>query len=267
MKKINSILRLSRILILLIFIFFHPYISISQEKALVITNDLSSDPIGKYIYLFKDPQSSFTDSDVVNSEEEFESDNANIPVMNVTKGTVWAKFKVVNSTFDSVFFLNLQYSNISEVTLFAYNHHKLDTIARTGNSLPFDKTINLGPEFVFPVKLLKGDTTQFFIKLRSKHQILLPLFIKTKENLDETTGFENLVFGVYFGIILSILLYNLFLFISTKDLSYLFYTIYLFFLGLAQVTLSGYGFKYLWPGFPSINNYALIVTSAIAGIT
>ena len=78
---------------------------------------------------------------------------------------------------------------------------------------------------------------------------------------------ENLIFGLYFGIILSLLLYNIFLFISTRDLSYLFYIIYLFFLGLAQTTVSGYGFKYFWPQIPWLNDYALTITTSIAGIT
>src|SRR5207249_1062029 len=112
-----------------------------------------------------------------------------------------------------------------------------------------------------------GDTSEFYLKIRSKHPILLPLFIKSKDKLDETVNIENLIFGLYFGIILSILFYNLFLFISTRDLSYLFYIVYLFFLGVAQTTLPGYGFKYFWPNSPLLNNYALIILSALAGIT
>jgi len=239
----------------------------AQQKILNINRDISSVPLGKYVYLFNDAESMYKDSEVVHSAQ-FLPVNKDIPVTsNVIKGSLWAKFKVVNSTADSIFFLNLQYSNLSELTFFKYQNGLLQTLSVTGNDFDFDKRIRTSPDFVFPLKLHQGDTAEFYLKIKSNHPLLLPLFIKSKDKLDEGINLENLIFGLYFGIILSIFLYNVFLFISTKDLSYLFYIIYLFFLGLAQTTVSGYGFKYFWPHAPWLNNYALIITSAIAGTT
>src|SRR6478672_3540354 len=238
----------------------------AQEKILNINNDISSQPIGKYVYLFIDPQSIYNDSEIIKNAQ-FIPENKDIPVLNVTKGNIWAKFKVTNTTNDSIFFLNLQYSNLSNLTFYKYNGNVLELISSTGNNFEFNKRTNTSPDFVFPLKLPRGQTYEFFLKIRSAHPILLPLFIKSKDELDETINIENLIFGLYFGIILSILFYNLFLFISTRDLSYLFYIVYLFFLGVAQTALPGYGFKYFWPDFPFLNNYALIISSALAGIT
>jgi two-component system NtrC family sensor kinase len=250
-----------------IFLLCNFYKLYSQKKIVEINNKSSGQPIGKDVYLFIDQQEFYKDSEIINLSH-FKPEGKDIPVMNdVTNGNIWAKFKVVNSTSDSIFFLNLQYSNISEISFYKRYGNKLDLIGTAGNDFRFDKRMNTGPDFIFLFNLAKGDTTEFFLKIRSSHPILLPLFIKTKEKLDETTNIQNLIFGLYFGIILSILLYNLFLFVSTKDLSYLFYIIYLFFLGVAQTTVSGYGFKYLWPGLPEINQYALAIATAMAAIT
>jgi two-component system NtrC family sensor kinase len=253
------------------FIFFIFFVAVNtlhaQEKVLNIDKDISSVPIGKYVYMYHDLSAIYKDSEITHIAQ-FKAANKDIPVLsNVTSGNIWIKFKVVNSTADSIFFLNLQYTNLSQLTFYKYYDNALYPLSFTGNDFEFDKRTNSSPDFVFPFKLLRGDTSEFFIKIRSTHPILLPLFIKTKDKLDETINLENLIFGLYFGIILSILLYNIFLFISTKDLSYLFYIIYLFFLGVAQTTISGYGFKYFWPHSPELNNYALIVTSSAAGIT
>ena len=93
------------------------------------------------------------------------------------------------------------------------------------------------------------------------------MFISDDTSLDQSINSGNLIFGLYFGIIVSLLLYNIFLLISTRDLSYLFYVTYLFFLGFAQVTVSGYGYTYFWPFHPDINRYMLLLTSCTAGIT
>jgi hypothetical protein len=233
----------------------------AQQKVLNINKDISSVPLGKYVYLFNDAESMYKDSEVVHSAQ-FLPVNKDIPVSpDVIKGSLWAKFKVVNSTADSIFFLNLQYSNLSELTLYEYQNGLLKTLSVTGNDFDFDKKTRTSPDFIFPIRLHQSDTAEFYLKIKSNHPLLLPLFIKSKDKLDEGINLENLIFGLYFGIILSIFLYNVFLFISTRDLSYLFYIIYLFFLGLAQTTVSGYGFKYFWPHSQWLNNYDLIITT------
>ncbi len=60
--------------------------------------------------------------------------------------------------------------------------------------------------------------------------------------------------------------YNLFLYFSTRDNNYLFYIIYIFFLTFAQLTASGYSYKYLWPQHHEINRYAVIWTSSFSTI-
>jgi two-component system NtrC family sensor kinase len=239
----------------------------SQKKTVEINDTSSPHPIGKFLSLFKDVESIYKDSEIVHLSQ-FESEGKVVPVMNtVTKGNIWVKFAIVNQTSNPALFLSLPYSNISEISFYRRNNNKLEFISTTGNNFSFSQRIYRSPDYVFPLNLRKGDTSEFFLKIKSTHPILLPLLIKSKEQLDGTINNENLIFGLYFGIILSLIFYNLFLFISTRDLSYLFYIIYLFFLGLAQTTASGYGFKYLWPNLPGINSYALIITTAIAAIT
>ena len=62
------------------------------------------------------------------------------------------------------------------------------------------------------------------------------------------------------------MLYNLFLFFATRDRNYIFYVVYLFALGLAQLTVAGWSYKYFWPSAPEINGYGVIWTTCFAGI-
>jgi two-component system NtrC family sensor kinase len=267
MDEKRTIYQLPKYLSILLFLFVAPNLTSAQQKVLNIDQDISSMPIGKYVYIYKDVESVYKDSEIT-KVAQFEPENKDIPVTsNVTNATIWAKFKVVNTTADSIFFLDLQYSNLSEVTFYKYNGTALVPISITGNNFVFEKRTNRSLDFIFPLKLPKGQPCEFFLKIRSTHPILLPLFIKSKDKLDETINIQNLIFGLYFGIILSILFYNLFLFVSTRDLSYLFYIVYLFFLGIAQSILPGYGFKYFWPNSPFLNNYALVISTALASIT
>lgn len=209
----------------------------------------------------------YADSEIINIAQ-FTPESKDITVRNeIIPGNVWVKFTIVNKSSDSSLFLDLDYPNISEITLYRLNAAKIEKLNQTGNNLLYEMRQNSKPGFAFSLNVHVDDTATFYLKANSFHPLVLPMFIMKAGDLAEKTNSENLIFGLYFGIMLSLLLYNLFLFASTKDLSYLFYVIFLFFLSFAQTTISGYGFKYFWPGNPVVNRYALTITSAAAGIT
>jgi hypothetical protein len=60
--------------------------------------------------------------------------------------------------------------------------------------------------------------------------------------------------------------YNLFIYFTVKDTSYLYYIIYIFFITLTQAALNGYSFKFIFPNSPYLSNVSLILFNSIAGI-
>jgi len=53
--------------------------------------------------------------------------------------------------------------------------------------------------------------------------------------------------GTYFGVLGALILYNLVLFLSIRDRTYIFFSGSVAFFGLTAAALDGYGFQYLWP--------------------
>lgn len=96
-----------------------------------------------------------------------------------------------------------------------------------------------------------------YLYVSSSEQINLPISISsfTDQYIEATK--RDLSFGIYIGIIFAMFFYNAFILYSTKDGSYLYYVIYILFVGLVQVALEGYGFKYLWPNYPNWQQISL----------
>lgn len=237
-----------------------------KNKIFVATTASNSTPLGKYLYLFVDKESRYSELDITTNDTAFKLQKKDIPKMDVKDGTSWLNFSVLNATQHQELFLDVQYSNISEISLYKKVDGKLRLMQRAGNSVKLELQ-SQKRAFTFRLKLPPADTGIYYLKIKSYHPLFFPMFIKDTASLDESINSGNLIFGLYFGIILSLLLYNIFLLISTRDLSYLFYVIYLFFLGFAQVTVSGYGYTYFWPSHPEVNRYMLLLTSCTAGIT
>src|SRR5690606_29325608 len=72
--------------------------------------------------------------------------------------------------------------------------------------------------------------------------------------------------ALYMGIILVMFLYNIFVYFTVRDKSYLYYVIYILFVGLTQLGLQGYTYSFFWPQLPWLANQSVILFPAITGI-
>lgn len=81
--------------------------------------------------------------------------------------------------------------------------------------------------------------TTFYLRIASPTAMLLPLTVTTDSAYLEISNRRTLWFGFYFGILLVMLFYNLFLFFSLGDRSYLWYVFYVFFLGWYFLGING----------------------------
>lgn len=240
--------------------------SLSAQQTMVVTQADKPLLVGKNMELLVDSNAQYNITNILQAKG-FAAASSRIPIYPVVKGVIWARFSLVNRTEGHALYLDLQYSNISHLSFYHLTDTGLALLQESGNALAFDKTRQVSPYYVCNVPLFKGDTGTYFIKIESRHQVLLPLFVESRISLDTSISMLELVVGLYMGIILAIFLYNFFLYFSTRDTSYLVYVLYLLFLGIAQVTLAGFAFKYFWPDSPQVNYYALPVSSALAGIT
>jgi two-component system, sensor histidine kinase LadS len=58
--------------------------------------------------------------------------------------------------------------------------------------------------------------------------------------------------GIYYGVLIVMMPYNLFLFFSVRDVSYFYYIFYVVFVSLYQAGIDGLAFQFLWPRSPEI---------------
>ncbi|WP_447594314.1 sensor domain-containing diguanylate cyclase [Aquipseudomonas campi] len=75
-----------------------------------------------------------------------------------------------------------------------------------------------------------------------------PLKLWQRDDLTTQASHENLALGLIYGIILALLLYNLFIFFSLRDSAYFWYVIATTGALLMILSMTGHGFQYLWPG-------------------
>ncbi len=250
-------------LFFVLFTCFHPL----QAQVVKVTNDTSSFILSEYMQELVDSSGNLSAAQVM-QQDKFSKTNGAIPLFPNQVKSVWFRFTVAHQATNSAqLFLNIAYPNLSDVSLYAIDSGQAKLIGEEGNEVISSQHITGSPNIVFNLRLPQGHSQQYLLHVYSRHPIILPATVLTYDALHESITFQTIVTGLYLGVLMIMFVYNLFLFFATKDNNYLFYVLYILFLSLAQTTLAGYEYRYLWPTHPAFNKYAVIFTSSLSAMS
>ena len=104
------------------------------------------------------------------------------------------------------------------------------------------------------------------MRVASAKQLQVPLTIHTPSSFVQDRSWKNLLIGGYAGIMLAMALYNLFVYLSIRDRSYIVYVLYMLFVGLTQLAFWGVGQFYFWGHFPWFSTKASIILTFATAI-
>ncbi|NQZ09721.1 MAG: response regulator [Algicola sp.] len=122
----------------------------------------------------------------------------------------------------------------------------------TGESLPFASRPIQHVNFVFEVILAPHQSLTLYLKVKSQDPLFVPLTLWSEDKFYQQTTKRTLAFGLYYGIVLSMMLYNGFIFLSMRDKSYLYYVLFNLFFIFYVLCSNGLAFQYLWPQSPRL---------------
>lgn len=237
-------------------VFTQPVIHYTDiQKAVLIGKYMKYDRVAKDI----------SKGQILELQNYFQQSEAAIPFFGVSDSIVWASFTLENNTQETSLNAWMQYTNITDIHLYTIVNDSLQLITDPDKQV-FSKYENIEPPIKFNLNLRAGETKTYYLRIDSKHPVVLAFFVGSNGAINKAINRLSFILGAYLGILLSVFFYNLFLFISIKDKNYLFYILYIILLGLAQYTLAGYAFKYLWNNTPDFNLYAVPLTTSFAAI-
>lgn len=188
-----------------------------------------------------------------------------VPNLSLSKSAFWIRFSVKNESPQEHLLLSVEYPTLDVCEFYSPAGNGY-LVSKLNDTVLFNQRKYQHQNFLFDIHLSKGQTGTFYLKVQSKEQMILPLIIGTPQKVAEALLNQDLFWGILIGLLLVMVLYNTFVYISTKDKSYLYYVLYTLFIGLTQASLSGYTYHYLFYNSPYLFNKVLIIFPGIAGI-
>ncbi|MBA2961338.1 MULTISPECIES: 7TM diverse intracellular signaling domain-containing protein [Ramlibacter] len=117
-----------------------------------------------------------------------------------------------------------------------------------GDTEPFADRTMPHRNHVFKVDVQPGGPTVLYLRIASAGTLSAPARLWQPAALWQHDQATYAGLSLYFGLLGGLLLYNLLLFVSVRDRSYLVYVAFVAAMGVGQAALLGLGAQFLWPG-------------------
>jgi signal transduction histidine kinase len=197
--------------------------------------------------------------------KSYSKTDAKILNLGVTNDWSYVKFKINKQKQDADHYLMIENSSIDSLFLFA-SKPNLKFIQFDGSNVPKNISHRTSQNFVFNLGALSKDDNEFILAVKSGKQMLIPFRLNSIQNLNKYTNSSENILILYFGIMLVLIIYNLFIFFSLRDIEYWYYVLYLFSVTLVQACLFGFGNVWFWPNSQWLSIHAIYVAGGFSGI-
>ena len=176
------------------------------------------------------------------------------------KATTWLKLLTKESiNSDQQYILEIDRPTFDVVSVYIPKNNTSWKVINTGDSFKFDSREVDHENFLFNVSgsLLKGNRNSIYVKVKDKIISSSSIVLWERSEFNKHDKFESLMKGLYFGALFALVLFNFFIYLSVRDISYIWYVVYLGFIALFLLTYSGLAFRYFWPESPFLANYGV----------
>ena len=215
--------------------------------------------VSGHIEYLEDVEGRLTIDDVLGSNS-FKDAGPKSPSFGFTSSVYWIRFTVESQSNEDTIILALGYPLLDYVDLYQLNNNGgMDKVVG-GDMLPFNvrsydhRTLN------FQVEHQPKTTKTYYIRSKSSSSLQFPIEVFTTESFLANNILEGSLLAGYYCVILAMILFNLFIWVSLKDRAYFVYVGYLSTFMFFQLCLNGDGFRFVYPESPALGN-PLLLTS------
>ncbi|HWQ37157.1 MAG TPA: 7TM diverse intracellular signaling domain-containing protein [Burkholderiales bacterium] len=211
----------------------------------------------------EDPSGALSVAEVAARHAQFKPAAGSAPNFGFTDSTYWFRIELTRGADDpTAWYLEVGYPPLDHLELY-WRAASLPAAeferAVSGDLLPFHARSVREPQFLFPLELPAGQLREFYLKVRTVGAVTVPLRVLSADALEQSRSRAHIIHGLFFGTLAALALYNLLLFLSIRDVSYLYYVSYVVTAGLAYLGYDGLAYQYLWPEAVGWNQRAHVV--------
>lgn len=188
--------------------------------------------LSNYAYLLEDPSGRLTIEDIVSNSHQipFRKNNDKTVNLGITTSVLWVR---LNIQFDDSrqktkeWILEIARGNLEIAELYITEGNKIVSFEASDKTKPYSSRYLNYSYSHFPIKSYPGHEITAYLRLKHYTGLYAPLTLFDLETLSDHLFKMNFLYGLFYGSMCLMVLYNFLLLLSTRDIGYLYYTLYL----------------------------------------
>lgn len=186
----------------------------------------------------------------------FEASARGLSSFGFTAAAYWFRFTLDNPGPETLQRLLVLRTNwLDTVDLYAQGADGQWIHRRFGDTLPFAARVYDTPQFLIDLALPPGQQ-RYYLRLTSAQAFMTPVELWEPQAFHDSDRLWSAYYGMFYGILAVMVLYNAFIWTSTRDRNYLAYCAYLLSFFLMNASYNGFAYQYFWPDSPRWSNWA-----------
>jgi len=248
-------------------LFLMPTDSLSQ---IILTEELKSAMSirGKANYLTGNDEN-LSIEDILRQTNELVWDKVENTSENLgfTNEPFWFHFQIENSTNKTLeFYFETGRPIIDTIFLYEVKNGNLLSIQKAGDAIKFDEKSVEHRKSLFSLSVPNNATLDYYLYVKSDGEsLMMPMNIKPEETILESTYKEQMFYGFFYGLLTLAFIVYLFFYFALGDSTFLYYSLYVLFIGLLQFAVDGFFFQFIMPEGGWFYNRAVLIIALIGG--
>ena len=171
------------------------------------------------------------------------------------KSAIWLKINTKSLSTGTHWYLEipapfLEYVDFYQLRADSTWHH-----SQSGYYIPHSVREISHTGHVLPLEFKSDSSSTVYVRIAGRSPKTFPVFAMEREKFNEKVRYEDIGYGIFFGILFVMFFYNFFIYLSIKQKNYLLYICTIICSFFIFSSASGYAGKFLWPESPMSNFY------------
>ena len=256
---------IQKIILILLFMILTTHVFCNSNKNLIDITKINKINISSSLKFYEDKTKEISFEEIKNNsfKEKFKFKKDGSPNFGYSKSVFWAKFETLNTTKEiQDRILQINYPSLDKITVYKKLNNKYIKI-KTGDSKPLSSREFDHRTFAFNIKNNPGKNV-FFLKFSSTGLVNIPSILWSKSKFKKYRKWDSFLHWFYFGIMISLALFNIYFFISEKEKIHFYFASVVLSLMLYFLTQNGLGLQYFWENTPSLSNITNVIGTTLS---
>jgi diguanylate cyclase (GGDEF)-like protein len=217
--------------------------------------------IGRQVQYLVDPSGKLGLEEVRKANAAWHQSTSDTPSFGYTEDAHWFRYTLDYRGISPLsLYSSIEYSLLDHIEYYQIENDQVVKTIITGDSYPFSKRVVDHRNFLFPITLKPNHPVTIYLRVQTSGSTQIPLAVTDAKRYMLDDSDEVITKALYYGLILALILYNLFIYIAIKERPYIFYVCFMLSILIFTASSHGMFYQYLCSEYPRLQEIIVLLS-------